>query len=90
MPYSGWEQLAGEFAAETGEVIGVDPEAYPADTGANFRYQKSIEALPQRLDMPEPLTVEEVDAFDRTAATQEPPISRAKWIQPSRPPLASR
>ena len=77
--YADWDGLAREFAAATGEVIGVDPEAYPLDTGANFRYQKAIESLPQRREFPEPLTVDDVDRF--AASGEAPPGTH--WMRPS-------
>ncbi len=75
VPYDRWESLAQEFAQETGEVIGVDPEAYPIDTGANFRYQKAIEALPERRDFPEPLTLEDVDRFVQEHGERFPAVN---------------
>lgn len=58
-----WQRLAVNHAGRHGEVIGIDWDAYPLDTGAAFRYQEAMKKLDEHRDIPDPLTVEEVDGF---------------------------
>ncbi|WP_147104434.1 hypothetical protein [Nesterenkonia populi] len=58
-----WERLAAEHVQERAEVIGVDWDAYPMDTGAPFRYQEAMKKIAEHRDIPDPLSIEEVDAF---------------------------
>jgi hypothetical protein len=70
VPVHRWRELAASRARETGDVIGVDEHAYPADTGATLRYQPAFESLPARQPMPAPLPVSEIDRFlDETDTT---------------------
>ncbi|WP_150461012.1 hypothetical protein [Nesterenkonia ebinurensis] len=64
-----WDELARASATDRGEVIGVDKQAYPADTGAAFRYQEAFKDLGPHRELPEPLTVEEMDAFAQSYGT---------------------
>ncbi|GFZ88390.1 hypothetical protein [Nesterenkonia alkaliphila] len=68
-----WEQLARSSARRRGEVIGVDKQAYPADTGAAFRYQEAFKELGPHRELPNPLTVEDVDAFARQYGIAQKP-----------------
>ncbi|WP_022873446.1 hypothetical protein [Nesterenkonia alba] len=58
-----WRQLARAHAQERGEVIGIDEQAYPADTGGAFRYQEAMKTAGEHRELPEPLSVQDVDAF---------------------------
>lgn len=58
-----WERLATWYARGRGEVIGLDREAYPVDTGAAFRYQEAMKSAGEHRELPDPLSLEEVDAF---------------------------
>lgn len=62
---SQWEALAATHASTRGEVIGVNPETFPFDAGHPLRFQQALEAAGPHRDLPEPLTVAEVDAFAR-------------------------
>lgn len=70
-----WGNLAASHARVRGEVISVDEQKYPSDTGVPFRYQEALkEAGPQR-DLPEPLTVEDIDAFASTYGVLDDGVS---------------
>ena len=58
-----WEELAQQYAASRGEVIGVDPGAFPLDPGNPLRYQDALKDAGPRRELPEALTVKDVDAF---------------------------
>lgn len=58
-----WQELIGRNARTRGEIIGVDTDAYPVDTGATVRYQKAFESLPPRQPLPAPLPVSGIDRF---------------------------
>lgn len=59
----GWEELARRYASTRGEVIGVDADAFPLDPGNPLRHQDALKDAGPRRELPEPLTVEDVDAF---------------------------
>lgn len=61
-----WRDLAARHARGRGEVIGVDADAYPSDTGSTLRYQPAFRSLPARHPLPAPLPVSAVDALHGT------------------------
>lgn len=61
-----WEQLARQHAGERGEVIGVDPDKFPLDPGNPLRYEDALKDAGPHRELPEPLTVDELDAFADT------------------------
>lgn len=58
-----WEELARRYATGRGDVIGVDPETFPLDAGNPLRYQDALKDAGPHRELPEPLTLEEIDAF---------------------------
>jgi hypothetical protein len=67
VPVQRWRELAASAATTHGEVIGVDENAYPLDTGSSMRYQPAFAALPPRHPLPAPLTMTDIDHFLDTA-----------------------
>ncbi len=63
VPVVRWRQLVSSAATVSGEVIGVDEEAYPLDSGSSMRYQPAFSALRPRHPLPTPLDVSDVDRF---------------------------
>lgn len=61
-----WAQLARDHAGQRAEVIGVDPDTFPLDPGNPLRYQDALEDAGPHRELPEPLTVEDIDAFAHT------------------------
>jgi hypothetical protein len=58
-----WRRLVTSWAKVDGEVIGVDEDAYPLDTGSTLRFQPAFAALPARHPLPAPLDLADVDHF---------------------------
>jgi hypothetical protein len=58
-----WRQLIESKAHSHADVIGVDEDAYPTDTGSALRYQPAFRSLPYRHPMPPPAEVSDVDEF---------------------------
>ncbi len=58
-----WRGLVESSARVHGEVIGVDEDAYPLDTGSALRFQPAFAALSPRHPVPDPLTISDVDRF---------------------------
>ncbi len=63
VPIERWRDLVTERALDRGEIIGVDEDAYPADTGSALRYQPAFASLPPRHPLPAPLSLSDVDRF---------------------------
>lgn len=63
---SEWEELATKRAGTRGEIIGVNPKKYPLDSGNPLRYQKALEKAGPHRELPDPLTVADIDAFAQT------------------------
>jgi hypothetical protein len=66
VPVHHWRNLVASAASTRGDVIGVDEDAYPLDTGSTMRYQPAFAALAPRHPLPAPLAVTEIDQFLRT------------------------
>lgn len=82
VPVEDWEALARKHATRHGEVIGIDRDAYPIDTGASFRYQKAMKDIPARTPPPAPLTVSQIDEFSARATDDDGiPIGDAQWLE---------
>jgi hypothetical protein len=75
VPVSRWRDVVRSFAAVEGDVVGVDEEAFPIDTGSTLRYQPAFEALPPRHPLPPPLDVDEIDRF----CAEVGPRHRVHW-----------
>jgi hypothetical protein len=75
VPVGHWHRLATSFAQVNGDVIGVDEDAYPLDTGSTLRFQPAFAALPARHPLPAPLDLADVDHVVATAATSD----RLSW-----------
>jgi len=71
VPVQRWHDLAASAAKVHGEVISVDQDAYPLDTGSTMRFQPAFAALPPRHPLPAPLTMADMDTF---LDTRPPPI----------------
>jgi hypothetical protein len=63
---SQWEELATRHASTRGGVIGVNPKTYPLDAGHPLRYRQALESVGPHRDLPESLTVADIDAFAHT------------------------
>jgi hypothetical protein len=63
VPVSRWRELVESAASLGGDVIGVDEDAYPLDTGSTLRFQPAFASLPPRHAMPPPLHVDDIDRF---------------------------
>jgi hypothetical protein len=63
VPIERWRPLVEKAARKRGDVIGVDADAYPLDTGSTMRFQPALETLPARHASPAPLTMHDVDCF---------------------------
>ena len=50
-------------ARRLGDFLGVDEDAFPRDFGALARYHPAVKSLPQRHPLPDPLTLDDLDAF---------------------------
>jgi hypothetical protein len=74
-----WRQMIEAHATDHADIIGVDEDTYPVDTGSTVRYQPAFKALPFREDLPEPLTVADLDRF--VASRQLDP--RVSWMSGS-------
>ncbi len=72
VPVVRWRELIASAATSRGEVIGVDEDAYPIDTGSTMRYQRAFAALPPRHPLPAPLDLSDVDHFLTTSAASYP------------------
>jgi hypothetical protein len=66
VPIERWQALIERHATEHAEIIGVDTEAYPVDTGSTVRFNPAFRSLPFRKELPEPLTVTDIDRFVAT------------------------
>lgn len=76
VPIERWRELIRTAAREHAEIIGVDEDAYPVDTGSTLRYQPAFEALPYRQPIPPPLTAADIDRFLADDAATD---ARIKW-----------
>jgi hypothetical protein len=72
VPVHHWRELVASAARVRGEVIGVDENAYPLDTGSTMRYQPAFAALPPRHPLPPPLDVSDIDRFLDTTTSSYP------------------
>jgi hypothetical protein len=63
VPVPRWRELVASSAAVRGELVGVDQDAYPLDTGSTMRFQPAFAALPPRHALPAPLDVTDIDRF---------------------------
>jgi hypothetical protein len=63
VPVDTWRQMIEGYATDHAEIIGVDEDAYPVDTGSTVRYQPAFASLPFREELPDPLTVGDLDRF---------------------------
>jgi hypothetical protein len=77
VPVRHWRKMVASAATVSGEVIGVDEDAYPLDTGSTMRYQPAFAALPPRHPLPGPLDVSDIDRF-LDAAVDPYPLSWAE------------
>ena len=60
---SQWRQFAISHATVDADVIGVDEDSYPIDTGSTLRFQPAFAALPARHPLPAPLDIADLDGF---------------------------
>jgi hypothetical protein len=72
VPVRRWRELVASRARVRGEVIGVDEDSYPLDTGSTMRFQPAFAALPPRHPLPAPLDVGDVDRFLDAAPASYP------------------
>lgn len=63
VPVPRWRELVASSAAVNGELVGVDQDAYPLDTGSTMRFQPAFAELPPRHPLPAPLDVTDIDRF---------------------------
>jgi|1186.fasta_scaffold65560_1 hypothetical protein len=63
IPVQHWRNLVASAASTRGEIIGVDEDAYPLDTGSTLRYQPAFAALAPRHPLPAPLAITEIEQF---------------------------
>ena len=63
VPVPRWRELVTSSARVRSELIGVDPDAYPLDTGSTLRFKPAFTALRPRHPLPAPLDVTDVDRF---------------------------
>lgn len=61
-PIDRWQALLRR-ARRQGRLVGVDAEKYPKDFGSFARYHTEVQRIPDRVPMPEPLSLEALDAF---------------------------
>jgi hypothetical protein len=69
---SRWRELVESAAMRRGEVIGVDEDAYPLDTGSALRFQPAFASLPPRQPMPSPLDVDDINRFLEASPSSYP------------------
>ncbi len=75
VPVPHWRRLVASSAKIDGQVIGVDEDAYPLDTGSTLRFQPAFAALPARHPLPAPLDLADLDSFLTTSGEFE----RLSW-----------
>jgi hypothetical protein len=75
VPAQQWRELAAERARVHGDLIGVDQDAYPLDTGSSMRYTPAYASLPPRHCLPPPLPVEDVTRF----VAEHGPTPAVRW-----------
>lgn len=63
VPAERWRELAAERARIHGDLIGVDEDAYPLDTGSSARYTPAYASLPPRHSLPPPVSVGDINRF---------------------------
>ncbi len=63
VPVSRWRHLVASSARLHGEVVGVDEDAYPLDTGSTMRFEPALASLAPRHPLPVALEVIDVDRF---------------------------
>jgi hypothetical protein len=63
VPVRHWRELIASKARVHGEVIGVDEDSYPLDTGSTMRFQPAFAALPPRQPLPTPLDSSDIEHF---------------------------
>jgi hypothetical protein len=80
VPVERWRELVERHAAERGEIIGVDEDTYPMDAGSSTRYERAFADLPTREELPEPLTIDQVDRFVRQSSAAGRTYSGVEWI----------
>jgi len=72
-PAQRWRALLGR-ARRHGAFLGIDPDAFPRDSGRFGRFHRELSALP-RVDPPAPLTLSELDAFlAERSSSDGPPV----------------
>ncbi|MDP9366774.1 MAG: hypothetical protein M3Q03_00625 [Chloroflexota bacterium] len=74
-PVERWRVILNR-ASTSGSFLGTDTRAYPWDFAAYLRYSRAVQQLPNRVPMPSPLSLEQLDAF--LAEVQE--CARVRWI----------
>ena len=65
-----WKEFVRRRAPREGEIIGVDDDTYPMDVGSSIRYELAFAHIPEREELPEPLTVADIDRFIVPAGRQ--------------------
>ncbi|WP_219419173.1 hypothetical protein [Pseudonocardia nigra] len=63
VPVQRWRELVTSSARLHGDLVGVDEDAYPLDTGSTPRFQPAFAALPPRHPLPAPLDITHIDRF---------------------------
>jgi hypothetical protein len=76
VPVSHWRRLVTSWAEVDADVIGVDEDAYPLDTGSTLRFQPAFAALPARHPLPAPLDLADVDHFLTASGASD----RVTWL----------
>ena len=66
------EEWAGVMRG--GGFLGVDPRRYPSDLGSFFGFGRSLAAIPTRWPSPEPLSLEQVEAFLKERHSDSPKL----------------
>jgi hypothetical protein len=61
-PIERWRSLLSRARRRSG-LLGVDPNAYPADFATFARYHPALRRIPSRCPMPAPLTMEQLEQF---------------------------
>ncbi|HEV2809553.1 MAG TPA: hypothetical protein VGV93_04040 [Acidimicrobiales bacterium] len=74
VPVDKWRQLIESKAREHAEVVGVDEDAYPVDTGGTMRFSPAFRALPFRHPIPAPVSADDIDTFLGESAGDYPKV----------------
>jgi hypothetical protein len=76
VPIARWRSILGR-ARKHGDFVGVDQKKFPRDLATLVRYYTQVKKIPSRYPLPNPLTLEQLDAF----VEREGQRYEVEWIE---------